>query len=202
MSLILASASPRRAELLRQIGVDFEVAAAHIDESVMPGEPATDYVKRMARQKALATQKNLDKAGERVVLGADTCVICDDHILGKPADEEACIEMLELLSAREHQVLSAICILQGNNQHLAVSESHVAFRVISRAEAALYWATGEPRDKAGGYGIQGLASVFVSELRGSYSGVMGLPLFETAQLLAKCGVGFWQSRISQKEVQD
>ncbi len=182
--LILASQSPRRAELLHQIGVDFRVEPAHIDETPHPGESPADYVVRMALEKARAVHSR--HPGERV-LGADTSVILDNRILGKPADREEGIAMLLALGGREHQVLTAVA-LAGAHQGQALSASRVRFRPIGHAEAARYWATGEPADKAGGYAIQGLGAVFVEHIEGSYSGIMGLPLFETAQLLADAGL--------------
>jgi len=182
--LILASQSPRRAELLRQIGVDFRVAPAHIDETPRRAESPADYVVRMAREKARATAAQHPGA---LVLGADTSVILDDRILGKPADREEGIAMLLALSGREHQVLTAVA-LAGTHPGQALSASRVRFRPVGHEEAARYWATGEPADKAGGYAIQGLGAVFVERIEGSYSGIMGLPLFETAQLLADAGL--------------
>jgi septum formation protein len=184
LMLILASQSPRRAELLRQIGVDFRVEPAHIDETPRPGESPADYVVRMALEKARAVHSR--HPAERV-LGADTSVILDERILGKPANREEGIAMLLALGGREHQVLTAVA-LAGTHPGQALSASRVRFRPIGHAEAARYWATGEPADKAGGYAIQGLGAVFVERIEGSYSGIMGLPLFETAQLLANAGL--------------
>ena len=190
--LILASASPRRSELLRQIGVEFSVAAQHIDESQTPGEAVSAYVCRLAQEKAEAALQPLADAEKGIVIAADTTVDCEDRILGKPQDREDALAMLNLLSANTHRVLSAVTVASKTQRHSALCESVVRFRFISTAEAAAYWATGEPSDKAGAYAIQGLAAVFVQSLTGSYSGVMGLPLFETAQLLEKFGVSMWQ----------
>lgn len=182
--LILASASPRRRELLAQLGVTFEVMGADIDETPRPGESAGALVGRLAVAKARAVQ---GRAADALVIGSDTEVECQGRILGKPADELAGVEMLLSLAGRTHRVWSAVAVVQGPWEDLRVQCSRVRFRRISPSEARAYWATGEPRDKAGGYAIQGLGAVFVSHLEGSYSGVMGLPLFETATLLAERG---------------
>ncbi len=176
--VILASASPRRAELLRQIDVTFEVRPSDIDETPLPGEPPADYVQRMALEKARA----VDVPG-RVVIGADTSVVLGDQIMGKPENREAGLEMLARLSGRTHRVFSAVAASHQDSTRVALSLSRVRFRVISPAEAVAYWESGEPCDKAGGYAIQGRGAVFVARLCGSYSGVMGLPLCETARLL-------------------
>ncbi|MGD2019470.1 MAG: nucleoside triphosphate pyrophosphatase [Thiohalocapsa sp.] len=189
--LILASNSPRRRALLAQIGVNVAVRSADMDETPLPGEAAADYVLRMALSKARAVHVRLAEASDQgtpvPVLGADTAVICDDHILGKPTDVQDGARMLALLSGRTHQVLTAVALL-GSRERTALSETQVAFRDIGEAEAAAYWATGEPRDKAGGYAVQGLGAVFVSSINGSWSGVVGLPLFETAALLSAEGI--------------
>ena len=177
----LASQSPRRAELLRQIGVPCIISPAEIAESVLPGESPEDFVRRMAVSKAQAIQAR--HPGDRV-LGADTVVVLHDRILGKPRGREHAIEMLLALAAREHAVLTGVA-LAGRRTHYAVSRSRVWFREITRAEAEHYWESGEPADKAGGYAIQGRAAVFIRRIEGSYSGIMGLPLFETAELLAR-----------------
>lgn len=182
--LILASQSPRRAELLRQIGVAFETHPAEIDETPLAGEAPADYVTRMAVEKARAVHA---LSPERPVLGSDTAVILDDRILGKPADRTDGIAMLQALGGRAHQVLTAVALDHGRVEH-ALSDSRVRFRPITAEEAARYWDSGEPADKAGGYGIQGRGAVFVERIEGSYSGIMGLPLFETAQLLGRIGI--------------
>lgn len=184
-ALCLASVSPRRGELLTQIGVRYLVRAADIDETVRPGEQARDYVARMARDKALSVRAGGMKLP---VLAADTTVVVDELICGKPGGEAECVAMLQRLSGRTHQVLTAIALAgaQGVDQRLSASE--VRFRKLSVAECLAYWQGGEPRDKAGGYAIQGQGAVFIEHLSGSYSGVMGLPLFETAQLLHMAGV--------------
>jgi septum formation protein len=181
----LASRSPRRRELLAQLGLAHALVAVDVDETPLPAEDPRDYVKRMALAKALAGRQQLSTA--HPVLGADTAVVCDDRILGKPADADHALAMLRLLSGREHRVLTGIALL-GARQQTAVSETRVRFRHITPAEAAAYWASGEPRDKAGGYAIQGRGAVFVEHISGSYSGVVGLPLFESAELLALEGI--------------
>nr|WP_286946596.1 Maf family protein [Pseudomonas sp. UBA6718] len=192
-SLHLASASPRRRELLAQIGVPFVTLIASIDETALPGEPAERYVERLAREKALAGLAALSDPADAVVLGADTAVVLDGRILGKPADRAECLATLTALSGREHQVLTAVALASAQRIESRVVASRVRFRLLRAGEAEAYWATGEPCDKAGSYGIQGLAAVFVSQLEGSYSAVVGLPLCETAQLLGEFGIPCWQA---------
>ncbi|GLK89233.1 Maf family protein [Pseudomonas turukhanskensis] len=192
-TLYLASGSPRRRELLTQIGVAFSTLAAPIDESVLPGEPAERYVQRLAQAKATAGLATLPQPTDAVVLGADTAVVVDGRILGKPTDQADALAMLNLLSNREHQVLTAVALANGHRSEVRLVSSDVRFRAISPTEAHTYWASGEPQDKAGGYAIQGLAAVFVSGMRGSYSAVVGLPLCETAALLAEFGIPCWQA---------
>ena len=187
--LCLASASPRRRELLAQIGVPYLVSAADIDEAVEPDERPADYVVRMACSKALAVRS---RGMALPVLAADTTVLVDGVICGKPADEAAGVAMLERLSGRTHQVLTGVALAHRGGVAFRLSASEVLFRSLSRAECRAYWGSGEPHDKAGGYAVQGLAAVFIEHLSGSYSGVMGLPLFETAQLLSAAGVPYWQ----------
>ena len=187
-SIILASASARRQELLRQIGVRFTVRSQDIDESMRSGELANDYVIRMAQEKAQSALSafpvNKD-SNATVVLAADTSVVCDADVLGKPIDEADAVDMLRRLSGREHRVLSAVTLATQDKQRTVLSESRVRFREISIAEAQQYYRSGESAGKAGAYAIQGYAAVFVEQLIGSYSGVMGLPLFQTAQLLSE-----------------
>ncbi len=187
--LCLASVSARRRELLAQIGVPHVVSAADIDEALLCGERAADYVVRMARAKALAVR---ERGMALPVLAADTTVVVDEIVCGKPADEGECLAMLERLSGRTHQVLTAVALAAHGAVSFRLSASEVRFRTLSRAECAAYWSTGEPRDKAGGYAVQGRAAVFIEHLSGSYSGVMGLPLFETAELLRAAGVPYWR----------
>ncbi len=187
-SIILASASARRQELLRQIGVRFTVRSQDIDESIRSGELANDYVIRMAQEKAKSALSELlvnKDSNATVVLAADTSVVCDADVLGKPMDEADAVDMLRRLSGREHRVLSAVTLATQDKQRTLLSESRVRFREISIAEAQQYYRSGESAGKAGAYAIQGYAAVFVEQLIGSYSGVMGLPLFQTAQLLCE-----------------
>ncbi|MBL8258815.1 MAG: septum formation inhibitor Maf [Candidatus Competibacteraceae bacterium] len=190
----LASASPRRRELLRQIGVAYRLLSVAVDETPRPGEPPADYVARLALAKARAGMaETRRRRAAWPVLGADTSVVVDGAILGKPRDRAEGLAMLALLSGREHAVLSAVALATASRQAVKVQESQVRFRELSPAERAAYWDSGEPADKAGGYGIQGRAAAFVAELRGSYSGVMGLPLFETAELLREFGLPLWST---------
>ncbi len=184
--IVLASSSPRRSALLQQIGVVHRVVPAQIDERRLEGESIEACVCRLAERKARQVQRSTTAA--EPVLGADTAVVLDEQMLGKPADRAAGLAMLERLSGRTHIVLSAVTVAAGPAIHSALSRTEVRFRALTLAEREAYWSSGEPRDKAGGYAIQGFGAVFVEELRGSYSGVMGLPLFETARLLAWVGV--------------
>lgn len=196
--LYLASGSPRRRELLAQIGVPFSVVSAPIDETPLPDEGAPAYVERLARAKAAAGLACIE--GPAVVLGADTAVVLDGRILGKPENREDALAMLADLSGREHQVLTAVAVSDGLRVHSLCVTSKVCFRAISADEAQRYWASGEPADKAGGYAIQGLGAVFVTGLSGSYSAVVGLPLSETAELLGQFGIACWQSPAHTPEV--
>ncbi|MEO4045743.1 Maf family protein [Pseudomonas sp. CAU 1711] len=191
-TLYLASGSPRRRELLAQVGVPFVTLSASIDETALPGEPAERYVERLARDKAVAGLAALADERDAVVLGADTAVVLDGLILGKPADRAEALATLGVLSGREHRVLTAVALAAAGRVESRVVTSRVSFRALAPGEAEAYWATGEPRDKAGSYGIQGLAAVFVERLEGSYSAVVGLPLCETAQLLGEFGISCWQ----------
>ena len=194
--LHLASGSPRRRELLTQIGVPFTVLSAQIDETPLPNEPAVAYVERLARGKAEAGLAQLSADGlpgdGACVMGADTAVVLDGLILGKPVDEADALAMLAALSAREHEVLTAIAVIDRQRCETRTVSSRVRFRSIATHEAKAYWASGEPRDKAGSYAIQGLAAIFVEGLQGSYSAVVGLPLCETAELLGRFGIPCWQ----------
>jgi septum formation protein len=191
-TLYLASGSPRRRELLSQIGVPFSTLVVPVDENLLPEEPPRAYVERLARAKAQAGLVALADPGDAVVLGADTAVVLDGRILGKPQDRDQAVATLSALSGREHQVLTAIALASTHKVAARVVSSRVRFRRLTPAEIEAYWATGEPRDKAGSYGIQGLAAVFVSQLQGSYSAVVGLPLCETAELLAEFAIPCWQ----------
>jgi len=196
--LYLASGSPRRRELLTQIGVPFTVTSAPIDETPLPAESAVAYVERLAKAKAEAGLAQLD--GPAVVLGADTAVVLDGRILGKPENREDALAMLADLADREHQVLTAVALSDGQCSLSVCVTSNVRFRAITAEEATRYWASGEPADKAGGYAIQGLGAVFVTGLQGSYSAVVGLPLSETAELLAQFGIACWQVAAVSPEV--
>ena len=189
----LASASPRRRALLAQIGVPFQVLTVTVDEARLPGEAPDTYVLRLAREKADAGWQARPLRDPAPVLAADTTVVLDGKILAKPADRSDGERMLRELGGRTHAVLTAVAVVTAEGLISRTSRSEVTFRAISAAEARDYWATGEPRDKAGGYAIQGGAAIFIADLRGSYSGVMGLPLFETAELLEQAGVPYWSS---------
>jgi septum formation protein len=182
--IFLASASPRRSELLRQIGVDHEVRPVTVDEARRVRESATAYVSRLAATKAQTLWDGLAAGERRPVLGADTTVTLDGVIFGKPDDAAAAHAMLARLSGRTHEVHTAVALMCTRGVELRLSSSAVRFRRLTDAELDWYCATGEPVDKAGGYAIQGRAAVFVSHLAGSHSGVMGLPLCETWELLA------------------
>jgi septum formation protein len=193
--IYLASRSPRRRELLKQIGVGFEMLlyresadrGPDVDETPHPGESPDDYVRRVCGEKATAAWTRVEQRRLRrlPVLAADTCVSLEREILGKPADAADAARILASLSGREHRVLSAVSLRLDERVELLVSESFVRFRELASGEIARYVESGEPMDKAGGYAIQGRAAAFIRELRGSYSGVMGLPLYETSQLLAR-----------------
>nr|WP_288453886.1 Maf family protein [uncultured Pseudomonas sp.] len=195
-TLYLASASPRRRELLAQIGVPFTTHVVPIDETAQPGEAPAAYVERLARAKAQAALATLADRRDAVVLGSDTAVVLDGRILGKPVDREDALVTLGALSGREHQVLTAVALVSDSRAEARVVTSAVCFKPLDRKQIEAYWATGEPRDKAGSYGIQGLAAVFVSQMQGSYSAVVGLPLCETAELLAQFAIPCWQTTAS------
>ena len=187
----LASASPRRRELLQQIGVSFRVLGAPVDEAVLPGEAPAAYVVRVAAAKAGCGWEGNREAADVPVLAADTAVVLDGKILGKPKDRQDAAGMLQQLSGRTHEGLTAVALRTASGLQTTTSRSEVTLRAISAREAQAYWETGEPRDRAGAYAIQGRAAVFIADLRGSFSGVMGLPLFETAELLSAAGVSHW-----------
>src|ERR1700730_3374865 len=187
----LASGSPRRRELLAQIGVPFQVLSVTVDEPRLPGEAPDAYVVRLARHKADAGWRTRPLRTPSPVLAADTTVVLDGEILGKPNDRSDGEQMLRALGGRTHEVLTAVAVATTQGLIWRTSRSEVTFRAISGAEAHNYWATGEPRDKAGGYAIQGGAAIFVANLKGSSSGVMGLPLFETSELFEQAGVPHW-----------
>jgi len=188
----LASASPRRHELLQQLGVRFAVRVTNVAETLQRDETAQQFVQRLALEKANAVWQSLSPAQRRPVIGADTVVTIDGHILGKPATAQQAMDMLGMLSGRTHKVLTGVALV--SQQHsVCVNVSQVKFRVLDKAEVQAYWLTGEPADKAGAYAIQGYAAAFIEHLSGSYSGVMGLPLYETSNLLRQHGVPIWQT---------
>ena len=186
-TLHLASLSPRRLELLQQIGVHPNVLKISIDETPKQGESPSEYVLRLAGEKAQAGWAQVHSSNPLPVLAADTSVVIDGEILGKPSSRAEALEMLEKLSGRTHQVLTGVALCQ-NDVICRLSESRVTFRPLSKSETNAYWESGEPRDKAGSYGIQGIGALFISHLEGSYSGVMGLPIFETTELLKAHGI--------------
>ncbi len=189
--IYLASTSPRRQELLRQIGVRFALLSVSVDESPLPGEAPAPMVARLALAKARAGWEQVATRNPLPVLGADTTVVVDGRIMGKPADGDAAQAMLTRVSGRCHEVFSAVALVSGDWQGVHDSRSEVCFRAMTPREIQHYCRTSEPYDKAGAYGIQGLAAVFIERLHGSYSGVMGLPLHETALLLEEAQVIFW-----------
>lgn len=174
--------SPRRREILATLGVHFEVMPVDIDESQLSGESPQRLVERLAIAKATAVDGGLP------ALGADTVVVCDASVLGKPRDAEDAVDMLMQLSGRRHRVMTGVALRTSGETMTRVSTTQVQFREIGRDEALRYWQSGEPADKAGGYGIQGLGGVFVQAIEGSFTGVMGLPVFETAELLNAAGI--------------
>ncbi len=190
-AIYLASQSPRRRELLEQIGVSYDVLSVNVEECQQSSEAATDYVQRLSLEKALA---GAALVSDRPVLGADTIVVLGDDVLEKPLSEDHAVAMLLRLSGHTHQVMTAVSLVFQAQQRTSINVTSVTFRAISDAEARRYWLSGEPKDKAGAYGIQGLGAVFVEHIEGSYSSVVGLPLFETSTLLADFGVSMWSSK--------
>lgn len=186
--LHLASRSPRRRELLAQLGYRFEVVDVDVPECRLPGESPLSYVDRVAQAKARAGRDALAGAADALVLGADTEVVLDDEVFGKPRDAADALAMLRRLSGRTHTVISVVWLLAGERAESAQSVSRVRFAALEEAEITAYAATGEPFGKAGGYAIQGRGAAFVAHLQGSHSGVVGLPLFETARLLRRFGL--------------
>ena len=189
IDLYLASKSPRRFELLQQLRLHSQVIGADCDESVFPNENPVDYVLRVSKDKAQAGWQQVRECGViKPVLAADTAVVIDNQILGKPEDFVHAKAMWSQLSGREHRVFSAVVIQAAQHVEHAVHESRVRMRQISEAEMQAYWDTGEPQDKAGAYAVQGIAACFIEQISGSYSAIMGLPLYETAQLLNKFNI--------------
>jgi septum formation protein len=195
--LLLASKSPRRRELLRQIGVGFRCVDHAVDELRLDRETPGDFVIRMAQEKARSVQDVDFSNPQPVILGADTIVVCDQQIMGKPQDRDDALDMLSALSGKEHQVFTAVAIARGPDLAVLVSETVVEFMQIEDAQIQQYWETGEPRGKAGAYAIQGLGGVFVKQISGSYSGVVGLPLYETSLLLNRFGIRCWQGAVEE-----
>ncbi len=194
--IYLASSSPRRQELLRQIGIAFHQLDVSVDEEPGPQETGRELALRLARRKAVAGWAHRQRTLDIPVLGADTVVVCKGKILGKPAGQAQALAMLELLSGSTQQVFSAVSVCQGEKTASAVNLSSVTFREIPRQERESYWYSGEPADKAGAYAIQGLGAVFIEELKGSFSAVMGLPLYETHKLLVQFGIHCLLNRYS------
>ena len=180
--LHLASTSPRRREILQSLGVDFDVVMVDTDEEPMQGEAPEELVLRLAIAKAEAA------TNAEYVLGSDTVVVLGDRILGKPIDADDAVGMLLALSGRSHSVLTGVALVTPGGTRSVLSATEVRFREIGRDEAIRYWQSGEPADKAGAYGIQGIGGMFVEAINGSYSGVMGLPVFETVELLKSAGI--------------
>ncbi len=197
-AIVLASASPRRRELLAVLRVSPAVRPVAVDESVLPGEAAGDYVARLAGAKGRQAAAD---APDAVVIAADTAVVLDGRIYGKPADAADFRRMMHALGGRWHEVYTGVAVVSCGQTALATSVSRVRLRRLAEEEIEQYWASGEPRDKAGGYAIQGLGSIFVVEMQGSYSGVVGLPLRETADLLAGAGIDLL-ARAARRDVRE
>ena len=194
MNLILASGSPRRKELLERMGLTFTVKTADIDETLVPGLSAAEQVKRLSRRKAGAVARmTADK--DAVILSADTVVVLDGKILGKPRDKADAARMLLALSGRSHRVLTGVTVLSGADMETRCEETEVYFRPLSQGEIDAYIATGEPMDKAGAYGIQGYAALFVEKLVGDYYNVMGLPVCSAALMLRRAGIPVLEDRL-------
>ena len=194
-SIYLASQSPRRRELLRQIGVSYQVIGANVVELPRSHEAPSDYVQRLAREKAEAGFATVlsNQLAVKPVLGADTIVVINNEILEKPQDAGHAAAMLRKLAGADHQVMTAVAMIVEEKCSIKLSVTDVVFRPLGDDEIAAYWDTGEPRDKAGAYAIQGLGAVFVQQIRGSYTGVVGLPIEQTVVLLEEFGVPYWQS---------
>ncbi|NVJ49562.1 MAG: septum formation inhibitor Maf [Gammaproteobacteria bacterium] len=190
-SICLASQSPRRKALLQQLGVQFAVMPADIDETKAPEETPLAYVERVTLAKARAVWQAPEFTQDQPILASDTAVVLDQTVLGKPQDELQALAMYRQLANRTHLVITGVALVMGDQFSYQASQSEVTFRQLSEAEMLQYWRTGEGQDKAGGYAIQGLAASFIEHISGSFSGVMGLPLFETANMLEQWGVAFW-----------
>ena len=186
--IILASSSPRRRELLEQIGLRIMVQPVDIDESQKPGEAALDFVQRLAREKAQSCFEIVNNPQQLPVLGSDTIVVVDGSVLGKPENRQHAKQMLQKLSGKKHEVHTSVAIVTEEQEFIDTCSSQVQFRLLEDREIDCYLATGEADDKAGAYAIQGIAVQFVKNINGSFSGVMGLPLYETTLLLKRCGI--------------
>lgn len=199
MKLYLASQSPRRKQLLTDLGVAFEVLPIEVDESTTALESAEDYVARLGAAKARAGLDVLAGKGESQVLtlGSDTTVVADQDILGKPRDYDDFADMMERLSGRSHQVFTSVALASHDSVDLKVVESRVVFAELEPQAIRAYWDSGEPQDKAGGYSVQGLGAVFIKRIEGSYSAIVGLPLRETAQLLTSRGIKVWSGALER-----
>ncbi len=193
--LVLASQSPRRRELLATLGVEFETISCDIDESVLNNEEPEAYVIRLAVEKAQAGFRSLEVEGETWVLGSDTSVVSGREILGKPVSKADFQRMMILLSDKQHRVLTSVALVNNNQVFTDLVQTSVTFMALTDEQVDAYWESGEPCDKAGGYGIQGYGSAFVTDIQGSYSAVVGLPLHQTAKILGKAHLPIWQSNI-------
>jgi septum formation protein len=191
LTLQLASTSPRRREILAALGLEFSIVHVDVDESPLPGESPGDMVVRLAIAKAEAA----DAGSVDIVIAADTAVVADEHVLGKPVDRDDCLAMLGLLSGRAHQVMTGVAVHSASGTRTSLSTTNVFFRDIDRDEALAYWQSGEPQDKAGAYAVQGIGGAFVERIEGSYSGVVGLPVFETVALLERVGHSLLAKRL-------
>jgi septum formation protein len=183
-ALVLASKSPRRAELLRRLGLEFRIVAAEVDESYVDHEMPADHAERLAREKAITIARQESGA---LVIGCDTIVIIDSDVLGKPRDKDEALRMLLRLAGRDHEVITGVAVASGERMYSAIERVRVRFRSLGRSECEAYVATGEPMDKAGAYGIQGFGSALVDSIEGDYFAVVGLPVSRTLQLLNRAG---------------
>jgi len=199
MKLYLASQSPRRKQLLTDLGVEFEVLPIEVDETTTTLESAEEYVARLGEAKARAGLEVLAGKGESQVLtlGSDTTVVADQDILGKPRDYDDFADMMERLSGRSHRVFTSVALASHDSVDLKVVESRVVFAELEPQAIRAYWDSGEPQDKAGGYSVQGLGAVFIKRIEGSYSAIVGLPLRETAQLLTSRGIKVWSGALER-----
>lgn len=190
--LVLASASPRRSALLSEMGLEFDVLSTDIDESIGAGETPKHYVLRLAQQKAQAAKQilSVESKVQRTILAADTIVCRGDDIFGKPKDKNDAMQIWSRLSDSEHEVMTGVSLLADNTEHSCIAKSQIRFDVISEAQMHAYWQSGEPVDKAGAYAIQGIASAWVQQLSGSYSNVVGLPLYEVNAILKNAGLNW------------